>query len=267
MRQNISLEEAQDLLLRHCTPIGAETVFLQDSLGRVLSEDILARENIPPFARSPYDGYAFRAEDTERASPKKPVVLEIIEEVPAGYAPKETVVKGKAVKILTGAPIPQGADAVTKFEETECEGKYVKIFSRFRSRENVVPAGEDIAKDEVIARKGTVVRPPVLGLMASLGVTKVAVYKRPKIAIISTGDELLDFTEPLKPGKIRNSNGYTLAAYCREIGAEPVILKSVRDKAEEVGSAILRGLNEADMVITTGGVSVGDYDVLGEVLN
>jgi molybdopterin molybdotransferase len=262
MRKNISLEEAQKLLLANCMVMEPEYVELHDSLGRVLSEDIRAQENIPPFSRSPYDGYAFRAEDTLGATKENPVILEVLEEVPAGYAPKEKVVVGKATKVLTGAPIPEGADAVLKYEDTELNGNRVKIFAGFTPGENVVPAGEDVAKGEIVASRGTVVTPPILGLMASLGIIKIPVFKRPKVAIISTGDELLDISEPLRPGKIRNSNSHTLAAYCRGIGAEPIILTTPKDKIEEVGGMLEHGLQQADMVITTGGVSVGDYDVL-----
>jgi len=267
MKKNISLEEAQNILLANCKSVGLEHVHFQDSLGRVLGEDIVSPENIPPFARSPYDGYAFRAADTLQAAKDNPVILEVIEEVPAGNAPTRIVSSGKAVKILTGSPIPEGADAVTKYEETEINGNLVSVFTPFQAGENIVPAGEDVPKGEIIAARGTVVSPPVLGLMAALGITEVPVFKRPRIAIISTGDELLDISEPLKPGMIRNSNSYTLAAYCREIGAEPIILAATKDKIEEIGARIERGLADADMVITTGGVSVGDYDVVGEALD
>ncbi|HHV64089.1 MAG TPA: molybdopterin molybdotransferase MoeA [Peptococcaceae bacterium] len=266
MRKNISLEEAQELLMEHCPSLQTGYVGLQDSLGRVLAEDIVAKENIPPFARSPYDGYALRAEDTVKASPDSPVGLEIIEEVPAGYAPKKIVLPGTAVKILTGAPVPEGADAVIKFEETEVKDKKVLIFSKLKAGQNVVPAGEDVAQGDKIACLGAVISPPLVGLMASLGITEVPVYERPRIAIISTGDELLDVYEPLQPGKIRNSNSYTLAAYCRELEAQPFILATTRDKKEEVGLRLIEALEKADMVITTGGVSVGDYDVLDEAM-
>ncbi|RNC29204.1 MAG: Molybdopterin molybdenumtransferase [Candidatus Dichloromethanomonas elyunquensis] len=266
MKTNISLEEARTILLENDTPMIREYINLQDSLDRVVSENIIAEENLPPFARSPYDGYAFRAEDTATATKEKPVILEVIEEVPAGAFPRKRIISGKTAKILTGAPIPEGANAVAKYEETEISGNLVSIFSGFKPGENVVPAGEDLAQGEIIARKGMVVSPPVLGLMAALGISRIPVYKRPKIAIICTGDELLDVSEPLRPGMIRNSNTYTLAAYCREIGAEPIVLGTVRDRVEEVGEMINRGLSEADMVITTGGVSVGDYDVLGEAV-
>lgn len=266
MKFNITLEEAQRLVLERCQTIETERINLIDALGRVLGRDVRAEENVPPFARSPYDGYAFRAEDTTGATDTNPVTLEVIEEVPAGYAPLKKVAIGQAVKILTGAPIPEGADAVTKYEETGINGAYVEIYTSFKSGENIVPAGEDVAIDSVIAYKGTVVSPPIIGLMSALGISEVEVHKCPRIAIISTGDELLDISEPLSPGKIRNSNAYTLAAYCKELGTAPVIMGSVKDKTEEVAQFIEQGLKEADMVITTGGVSVGDYDVVGDAV-
>lgn len=266
MKFNIPLEEAQGIILERCRPVGAELVHLTEALGRVLAKDIKAEENIPPFPRSPYDGYAFRAEDTAGVSESNPVILEVIEEVPAGYAPSKQVVSGKAVKILTGAPIPEGADAVTKYEETKIDGTNVAISTSFKSGENIVPAGEDVREGEMIACKGTMLTPPLIGLMSSLGLSEIEVYKRPRIAIISTGDELLDITEPLSPGKIRNSNAYTLAAYCKELGAEPLIMGTVKDKKDEAAKLITEGLKEADLVITTGGVSVGDYDVVGDAV-
>lgn len=263
MGKNISLEEAQALLLNNCPQIGGEHVSLIDALGRVLSRDVKAEENIPPFDRSPYDGYAFRAEDTEKASKENPVIFQVIEEVPAGHAPKNRVLPGKAVKILTGAPIPDGANAVIRYEETELNGSLVSIYHSLTTGENVITRGEDVALGEIIADKGTVITPPVVGLMASLGITDVPVYKRPRVGIVGTGDELLDVTEPLTPGKIRNSNNYTLFGYIKSIGAEPVMMGIAKDKAEEVASLIRKGLEKTDMVITTGGVSVGDYDVVG----
>lgn len=267
MKKNIPLEEAQQLVLENCSVMETEYVNLNDLLGRILAGDIKAGENIPPFDRSPYDGYAFRAEETADASKVNPVRLEVIEEVPAGYVPRKEVGRGQAVKILTGAPIPQGADAVVKYEDTELSGNTVLICSSYKSGDNIVSAGEDVPADEIIACKGTKVTPPIVGLMASLGITGAEVFKRPKIAIISTGDELLDIHEPLSPGKIRNSNAYTLSSYIRELGAEPVILGMARDNAEATAKLITEGLKNADLVITTGGVSVGDYDVVRNAVN
>ena len=266
MKEIVSLQEAQGILLSHCQQVGTEEVELHDALGRVLSEDLKAGENIPPFARSPYDGYAFRAADTAMATREQPVLLSVIEEVPAGYAPQAKVGPGEAVKVLTGAPIPEGADAVEKYEVTTLKGNQVAIYSGFEPGTNVIPAGEDVMAGELIGSRGMEISPPLIGLMASLGITRVPVYQQPTIAIISTGDELLEIDEPLQPGKIRNSNSHTLAAYCRQMGAKPVILKTPKDKRDEVGAAIQQGLNQADMVITTGGVSVGDYDVVKDAV-
>lgn len=267
MKNNIALEEAQELLLVRATLVGKKNLSLSDCLTRILSEDIIARENIPPFARSPYDGYALKAEDTLQARKNSPVRLEIIEEVAAGYAPTKEIGSGKATKILTGAPIPKGADCVVKFEETKFSDNQVSIFSPLKAGENIVPAGEDVTEGETVAAKGTVITPPIMGLMASLGISVVSVFKRPRVAIISTGDELVDIYEPLTPGKIRNSNCYTLIGYIRSIGAEALVIGAARDKKEEVAALIEEGLERADMVITTGGVSVGDYDVVKEAVN
>ncbi len=267
MKKNVSLEEAQQILLANCAFVEKKNYNLIDSLTRILGEDIKAKENIPPFARSPYDGYALRAEDVIEASPDKPKILAVIEEVPAGYAPQKEITAGKATKILTGAPIPVGADCVIKYEDTKFQDNQVSIFHPLKKGENIIPAGEDIRDGDIIASKGAEITPPVIGLMASLGITVISAFKRPRIAIVSTGDELIDLYEPLTPGKIRNSNSYTLAAYIRCIGAEPVIIGTAKDKKSEVASLIEDGLERADMVITTGGVSVGDYDVVKEAVN
>jgi molybdopterin molybdotransferase len=266
LKTNISLEEAQSLLFEHCSLMQSEQVHLKDSLGRVLSEDLRAQDNIPPFDRSPYDGYAFRAEDTLKASQENPVTLRVIDEVPAGYTSEFSIEEGTAVKILTGAPIPEGADAITKYEDTLYDGKQVTIFTAFKSGENVVPAGEDVKKGTVIAPYGTIITPPICGLIAALGLEYIPVFRIPKIAIVSTGDELVEVSEPLIPGKIRNTNCYTLYAYIKSIGAEPIIIGTAKDRIEEVAALIEQGVEKADMVLTTGGVSVGDYDVVSRAV-
>ncbi|NLL51481.1 MAG: molybdopterin molybdotransferase MoeA [Peptococcaceae bacterium] len=262
MKTNISLEEAQAMLLARAMDIGQKNNNLTDTLGRVLSKDIIAQENVPPFPRSPYDGFAFRSVDTVSASQSSPVTLNVIEEVPAGYTAKNSISAGQAIKILTGAPIPEGADAVCKFEETTVKDNKVTLYKSYEQQEGIVPAGEDIARGTLIAAKGTVVTPPIMGLLAALGIPMVPVYKRPLVAIVSTGDELRDVSETLTPGKIRNSNSYTLQGYIRSIGAEPIVIGMCPDKVEEVASLIEQGLERADLVLTTGGVSVGDYDVV-----
>lgn len=262
LKENIALEEAQELLFANCPKVGKKLWNLSNSYGRILYEDIKATENIPPFARSPYDGYAMRSEDTLGATEYNPVTFEVIEEIPAGYAPVKEIISGKAAKILTGAPIPQGADCVIKYEDTKEEESRFSISYPLKAGENIVPAGEDVELGTVIATKGTMITPPLMGLMAALGISEVPIYKRPRIAIVSTGDELIGPTEPLTPGKIRNSNCYTLMGYIQSIGAEPIVIGTAKDKQEDVAALIEEGLQRADMVITTGGVSVGDYDVV-----
>lgn len=266
MKNSITLEEAQSLVFDHCSLMGSERVNLKESFGRVLFGDLAAQENIPPFARSPYDGYAFRAQDTEQASLKNPVILSIIDEVPAGYTSAYTVESGTAVKILTGAPIPEGADAVIKFEETVILENQIKITAAYQPGENIVPAGEDVKRGTQIASQGTAITSPIMGLIAAIGQEDIAVYKIPKIAIISTGDELVDISEPLIPGKIRNTNCYTLFGYIQSIGAVPLIIGTAKDRKEEIAALIERGLDQADMVLTTGGVSVGDYDMVSRAM-
>jgi molybdopterin molybdotransferase len=260
LKTKISLEEALESLLSYCRLKETEYCPLDDALGRILGKDLTARENIPPFDRSPYDGFAFRAIDTVTATKEHPVVLKVIEEIPAGHMHR--VQEGESAKILTGAAIPEGADNVIPFEKTVFQDDHVTIFHAGRSGNNIVPAGEDIAQGTVFAQKGTVVSPPLMGLMAALGLTQILVYCRPKVAVLSTGDELLNPSDVLVPGKIRNSNSCTLMGYIKEMGAEPVMLGLARDRVEEVADLMKQGLSQADIVLSTGGVSVGDYDVV-----
>lgn len=266
MNINIAFDEALQLLLDKCSITSKEKVNLGDSLGRVLAEDIIAEEDIPKFKRSPLDGYAFRAQDTINANYDNPVTLEVIEEVSAGYVTKNKVTSGKAIKVMTGAAIPEGADAVVRYEKAKEEGHLVKIFSSFKSGQNIVPVGDDVVKSQIIAYKGQVVNAPLLGLFAALGITEVWVHRKPKVAVISTGNELQDISEIPEPGKIRNSNKYTLEAYIKELGGIPVILGTAKDRVEDVASLVAKGLEKADMVITTGGVSVGDYDIVKDAV-
>lgn len=266
MKQNIPLEEAQDILLEKTICPGDSSVPLIDALGKILSRDIVAQENSPFFDRSPLDGYALLANDTESATSSQPVRLKVLEEIPAGYVAVSKVTSGTAVKVMTGAPIPEGADVVVKYEEVERKGGIVSIFKPLKSRENVVYAGEDVKKGEVVARQGIVVTPALIGLLAGLGIASVSVYQRVKVAILSTGDELIDIDESLRPGKIYDSNRHTLQARCLQLGVEPVMLGNVADRQDLVAERIREGLKHADVVITTGGVSVGDYDVVQDAV-
>lgn len=262
----IPVEEALGLILKRCAPLDSESVALEEADDRVLAEDVVARENIPPFPRSPYDGYALRAADTQTASKEQGVTLRIIEEVPAGHAPERCVGVGEATKILTGAPIPEGADVVVKFEDTEFTAETVTLFAPCKSGDNIVPAGEDIQLGDTVVARGTVLDGALLGILAGLGYTEVTVKRRPRVELISTGDELVSAGEPLAPGQIRNSSVYTLASYVRRCGAQAHCVGIVPDRAQPIADAIAAAAQNADLVLTTGGVSVGDYDMLRRAL-
>lgn len=266
MRKNIALEEAQDLLLAGVYPVQECSIPLFDAVGRVLSREIRAPFPLPPFNRSPLDGYAVRARDTEKASVSSPAVLEVIEEVGAGHAAQKKVMSGTTIKVMTGAPIPEGADAVIKYEDILRTGKVCKIFTPLQPDSNIILAGEDVRKGEVIAREGSMISPALIGLIAALGYAETTVYDKVKIAVISTGDELLDCSQKLQPGKIYNSNLPSLVAACLKMGTQITALGNVPDELDAIADIISLGLADADIVITTGGVSVGDYDVVPDAL-
>ena len=253
--------EARDALLGHVAPVGTERVPLDESLGRVLAADLVAAEDIPAFDRSAFDGYAFRAADLVGASRETPVTLRITEEIPAGATPTKPVGPGGCAKILTGAPIPEGADTVINYEVTEFTDAAVTFFEPVACGRNVVLAGEDVKKGTVLARRGDVIDFGTVGTLAAQGVTRPEVFRRVRVAVLSTGSELVDATETPGPGMIRNSNAHTLSAALRRFGAEPVYLGIAVDTEAGIAALMERGLSECDAVISTGGVSVGDYDL------
>lgn len=258
---------ARQLLLDAVVPVGTERISLGDCTGRVLAQDVVAQENIPSFDRSPYDGYAFCAADAVNASKETPVVLRILEEVPAGTVPAAAVTKGTAVKILTGAPIPKGADAVVPYEQTAFTGESVTLFSPAKSGQNVVRAGEDVKKGDLLARKGSEIDAGLAGVLASQGIVMPEVCRMPKIGILSTGRELVEAeTAVLERGMIRDSNRLMMMIALKELGCECVDLGIAQDSAEEIGAALRRGLDVCDAIVSTGGVSVGDYDLMPDAL-
>ena len=261
MAESLDFKTARQILLDRVEPIATERAELFQCAGRVLAECITAAENVPPFDRSPYDGYAFRSVDSASASREHPVTLKILEEVPAGAVPTKECVEGTAVKILTGAPIPEGADAVVMYERTEYTADKVTIFSPAKPGENIIYAGEDVKKGTVLTEAGGSIDAGTIGTLASQGIHHPVVYKVPKVGIISTGNEVIEVDQELAPGKIYNSNRYTLSAALKEIGCEPVFLGIAGDKVEVIANTLTRGLEECDAILTTGGVSVGDYDL------
>lgn len=257
----VSVEEASRIILRQVSPLPGEEVALLQAAGRVLFENVRASRNVPPFANSAMDGYAVRWQDVARASATDPVTLSVLEDVPAGYVARRRVTKGNATRIMTGAPVPRGADAIVRVEYTESIGDRVRISRVDGQGSHIRGIGEDIQKGRPILKKGKLLTSADIGLLASVGKSRVRVYRRPTVAIISTGDELLEVDDAPRPGKIVNSNSDTLSAAVQEIGAVPHPFGIVRDKRKSLTSAFKRALHY-DVVITSGGVSVGEYDLV-----
>lgn len=273
----ISVEEARARILEVVARLPAEEKSLPDALGQVLVEDVTSPVTIPPLDNTSMDGYAVRAIDTQAASGDSPVTLRVVGEVAAGYLFEGEVEPGTAVRIMTGAPVPAGADAIVPFEETdEPAGRNFGSFAKGRDSvgvlkaaapgANIRRAGEDIMSGSVVMRQGTELRAAQLGVLASLGKPTVRVYRRPVVAIVSTGDELLELGQAHEPGKIYDSNSYSVAALVAEAGAVPWRLGISRDTVEGLTAKIHAALREADLLITTAGVSRGDYDVVKDVL-
>ena len=261
MENCLTFEEARALLLEKTRSVGTEPLSLEDCGDRILAGRVTAPRDVPPFARSPYDGYAFRACDSAGASREKPVTLRVLEEVAAGSLSRLPVTEGTAVRIMTGAPIPPGADAVVMFEKTVFTAETVTLFAPAETGENVVPAGEDVRAGTTLAEAGTRIDAGLLGSLASQGLRSLEVYRRPRAGIISTGSELMELDQPPAAGKIYNSNRYTFTALLREAGLDPVWLGSAGDRVEDIAALIRRGLGDCDAVLLTGGVSVGDFDL------
>lgn len=252
---------ARNLLMEHTAPVEKERIPLETCVGRILAETLLAGQDVPPFDRSAYDGYALRAEDVASAGEQTPVVLQVVEEIPAGSAPTKAIAAGMAAKILTGAPIPQGADAVVAYERTKFTEDTVAIFAPLRKGDSIVTAGEDVKAGTMLAPAGERIGVGLAGTLAAQGTAAPLVYKRPAVGVISTGSELVEVGESVSLGKIHNSNRYTISAALEKIGCEARFLGMVGDGAEEICRLIQTGLAECDAVILTGGVSVGDYDL------
>ena len=261
MREIMEYARIRQLLLDRCSPVEIEETALEESRGRVLGEDIRAVLSIPDLEKSPYDGYALRAEDTKNAAKENPVTLTILEEVPAGAFPSKTVTPGTAVKILTGAPIPQGADVVVPFERTEFTDTAVTVTAPLRSGDNIVRIGEDVDAGTVLARKGDGVDLGVAGALACQGMDRVKVYRRPVIGLISTGTELAEPGQARKPGQIYNSNRFSIQFALEDTGCQVRYLGLAGDETETIAAVMEQGLRTCDALVLTGGVSVGDYDL------
>ncbi|MGB9776894.1 MAG: gephyrin-like molybdotransferase Glp [Anaerolineae bacterium] len=276
-RPVLSVEEALERILATVRVLEPERVPILEALGRVLAEEVVADRDIPPLANSAMDGYAVRAADVARV----PVRLRVIAEAPAGRLCPVEVEPGTAVRIMTGAPIPRGADAVVPFEHTrlqstsDCQsdfqeiadGEWVEVLRETRPGANIREAGEDVRAGQVVLSPGRVLRPQEIGMLAALGRTEVAVVRRPRVAILATGDEVVPPWETPGPGQIRDANSYTVAAQVRKYGGIPLILGVARDEETLIREGVRRALAErADLIVTSGGVSIGDFDLVKQVL-
>lgn len=264
----ISVEEALQHILAGITPLARTEVPLAEAAGLVLADDIVAQEDMPPFANSAMDGFALLSKDS-RARNGEPPRLRVIGGVAAGYVAERTVEEGTAMRIMTGAPVPPGADTVIQVELTRNDGPestWVEILKEVAPGNNIRPAAEDMQRGQIILARGTEIRAWEIGILATLGIASVPVIKKPRVAILGTGDEVIDINEPLRPGKIRNSNSYLLEAAVRQAGAEPQRLGVARDTIE----SLREKFNEAiqyDLILTSGGVSVGEFDLVKDIMH
>ncbi|MFC1872095.1 gephyrin-like molybdotransferase Glp [Chloroflexota bacterium] len=269
----ISVEEAKEKILGNANVLEPQTVPVLEALGQVLAEDVISGINIPPLDNSAMDGYAVIATDTTGTGERSPKVLKVIETVMAGSVGTKELTPGHATRIMTGAPIPTGANSIVRFEDTDEESRKnsgaspseIGIHMAVKPGKDIRRAGEDITAASLVLTRGTVVKPSVAGVLASLGLSRVNVVRRPVVGILATGDELVPLGEKLAPGKIYNSNTYSLAAQCRSFGAVPKILGIALDNEE----SLKRGIRDAlktDMLVTSGGVSMGDYDKVKNIL-
>jgi molybdopterin molybdotransferase len=262
----LPVAEAQRIILDHIGVVGAERLPITEALGRILQETIVAPADIPPHDNSAMDGYAVVADDVRAAAADRPVRLKVVGQIAAGRTPSARLVSGEAMRIMTGAPAPEGATGVVMIERTQADGDFVNVFAPVGAGENIRPRGEDVRAGDALLAPGDVLQAAEIGTLAAVQRSFVAVSRRPTVAILSTGDELSEIDEPLGPGKIVNSNAYSLATLAREAGAHPVMAPLVRDGEAPLEAAISQTLASADFLVSSGGVSVGDYDFVKPVL-
>lgn len=270
-------DDAVARILSGIAPIGDESVPLRDALNRILATSITSDIDLPPFANSSMDGFAVRADDTIGASSDAPVRLNVVMDIPAGSFPDHALEQGQAARIMTGAPVPEGATAVIPVENTDQNWRggessttttEVSLFSSVKTGDSIRLAGEDIARGQIVLNAGTLIRPQELGVLAALGHAQVRVIRRPKVAILSTGDELIPVDQPLTPGKIRDTNAYTLAGLITLYGGEPITIPTAKDTLEDARLRFQEALDrQPDIVLSSAGVSVGAFDVVRTVLD
>ncbi|ETT46468.1 molybdopterin molybdenumtransferase MoeA [Paenibacillus odorifer] len=269
-REALQVKEAQAKIIKYANPLESEDVSLYECCGRYLAEKVIAPHPFPAFNRSSMDGYAIIASDTRNCVNGQVVWLEIVDNIPCGAVPAVDITPGTAARIMTGAQVPVGADAVVMLEVTERreeDGKtYVGIRKKLEANSNITPQGFELSQGDLVLPIGRLISAGDIAVLAAFGLHTVKVYRRPKVAIFATGTELLEVHEPLEPGKIRNSNSPMLEALVKETGGVPVMLGAIVDDLELARSKVQMALETYDFVITTGGVSVGDYDIMGDLV-
>jgi len=269
-RRAMQVKEAQSMVVQYAKLLELEETALNLSFGRYLAEPVIAPHPFPAFNRSSMDGYALIAEDTRLCGSGSPVWLEVVDDIPCGAVPAVEITSGKAARIMTGAQLPKGADTVFMLEVTESRTSdgiiYVGIRQAQEPGRNITPRGLELGEGELILPAGTLITAGEIAVLAAFGFAEVKVYRRPKVGIFATGTELLEVHEPLQPGKIRNSNSPMLEALVREAGGVPVMLGAIVDDLELARSKVQMALESYDFVITTGGVSVGDFDIMGDLV-
>jgi len=260
----ISIDDARARVLAEAFPLPVETLPLAEVMGRVLGEEIVASHSVPPFDNAGMDGFAVRAVDIVDATADTPVSLQVLETIPAGHVATRALGPEQAAKIMTGAPIPEGADVVVQSEMAEETDGRVVVFEAAKRGKNIRRAGEDVEAGDRVLGPGSVLGPAEIGLIASLGHPTVQVHQRPRVAVLSTGSELVEVDRSLGPGQIRNSNSYSLRALCQQMGIEPTMLGIVPDDYDATRDLVQKGLGY-DVLLTTGGVSVGQFDFIKDI--
>lgn len=269
MKGFFRVQTPQQLFLKlgRFKPLASEEVSLEDSLHRVLAEDTASATHLPQFSRSTVDGFAIKAKDTYGASENNPAILQVIGEISMGWISHLSIKEGEAVKIATGGMVPGGADAVQMVEYTEwVDSHTIHVFKTLSPLENVIQAGEDVKEGEVVLRKGCFLRPQEVGLLAGIGKTRVRVFLKPRIGILSSGDEIVPVEQEPSAGEVRDINRYSIVSMVKEAGGTPIFLGIAKDRFDDLKEKIGKGLKESDMLVVTGGSSVGTLDLVGEVL-
>ena len=262
----MEFNEAKSLLISKIKELEIEHVSIDTAYNRILSSDLIAKNDVPSFNRSPFDGYCFRSIDTIGASENNRISFDIIEEVPCGYVASKKLDKYKSIKILTGSKLPDGADSVIKYEDVDVQDKKVILKNELKANQNVILVGEDVRRGALLANKGKLIDMGVVGIAASLNISNLSVYKKLKVGLITTGSELIEIGEDIVDGKIYNSNRYIFEYIFNKYNIDCNYYGIVDDDIEKLKKVFETASNECDIVVSTGGVSVGDYDLVDRAL-